>query len=142
MGARSHLDAPRRKAPHLSDCDFSQEEKDIGDRFREIYASGKYSGEFNLIKDVIAREMGYPGGYITLPSGVRSYLSHKAREAKSVAENFRADARIRANLSRMRTDWLAQYATDPAFHHAMTHPEDGDSFFPDDDEQQPAPEKK
>ncbi len=107
----------------VEDARWTEADIEIANEF--LSALNNFAGTFNEKKDSASRSLGYTGGYMSLPQGVRSYISHVAQEARKTRDNAQRDARVQGYLELMREDWNHQYETDPSFRHGMTHPEDG-----------------
>lgn len=100
---------------------WTAEDEALAKSFLE--ASRRYAGTFQEKKDVTAHALGF-ASYREMPQGVRSYISHVGQLARrEKRENFTKE-RITHNLAQMGRDWQEQFDNDPAFRHAMTHPDD------------------
>lgn len=108
---------------------------EMANKFR--HALHQFSGNFNEKKDAAAQFIGY-NGYMDMPAGVRSYISHVASEMRSVKAAKKSVARAQEMsierkevLARMESEWYELLENNEDFRHAAIHPEDENNFsFP------------
>ena len=113
---------PNSSQPHPLEAPTPWNEKDVSTA-RQFFAAldGVAGVTFNEKKNIAANKIGYKDGYVSMPQGVKSYISHVAAEAK---KRKKRENEALTPVYDLEAEWLELFDTDPAFRHAMTHPED------------------
>ncbi len=98
----------------------------VGKQFFEAYDT--FAGSFNQKKNNVANAIGFKDGYYSMPSGVRSYISHIAGEANKRKKEAEREAKA-GHTQELIDDWNNQIKTNPEFAHAALHPEDDERLI-------------